>query len=280
MRTSETTRTKRFGAVLLVCGAVAAAWLAVAGTDQGAAARAVAPSNLDPPTITGTTRVGSTLTASNGRWNGTQPIAFAYSWRRCDQDGGSCSAISGANEKTYLLKPVDAGNTLRVRVTARNSDGAANSTSVPTGLVTTDPTPAPTGCPGGTGTIQIAQLSPPARLLIDRQDISPPVATGSTDQITARFHVTACGGRTVQGALIYVTAVPYNQFSIPPEQATGADGWAQLTMGRLRGYPATPRQQLLVMFARARKSGEDELGGISTRRLVSFPVNRGVAGPP
>jgi hypothetical protein len=273
MRTSETTRTKRFGAVLLVCGAVAAAWLAVAGTDQGAAARAVAPSNLDPPTITGTTRVGSTLTASNGRWNGTQPIAFAYSWRRCDQDGGSCSAISGANEKTYLLKPVDAGNTLRVRVTARNSDGAANSTSVPTGLVTTDPTPAPTGCPGGTGTIQIAQLSPPARLLIDRQDISPPVATGSTDQITARFHVTACGGRTVQGALIYVTAVPYNQFSIPPEQATGADGWAQLTMGRLRGYPATPRQQLLVMFARARKSGEDELGGISTRRLVSFPVN-------
>ena len=273
MRTSETTRTKRFGAILLVCGAVAAAWLAVAGTDQGSAARAVAPSNLDPPTITGTTRVGSTLTASNGRWNGTQPIAFAYSWRRCDQDGGSCSAISGANEKTYLLKPVDAGNTLRVRVVARNGDGAANATSVPTGLVTTEPTPPATGCPSGTGTIQIAQLSPPARLLIDRQDITPPVATGSTDQITARFHVTACGGRTVQGALIYVTAVPYNQFSVPPEQATGADGWAQLTMGRLRGYPASPRQQLLVMFARARKSGEDLLGGISTRRLVSFPVN-------
>ncbi len=147
MRTSETTRTKRFGAILLVCGAVAAAWLAVAGTDQGSAARAVAPSNLDPPTISGTTRVGSTLTASTGRWNGTQPIAYAYSWRRCDQDGGSCSAISGANEKTYLLKPVDAGNTLRVRVVARNGDGAANATSVPTGLVTTEPTPPADGVP-------------------------------------------------------------------------------------------------------------------------------------
>ena len=125
MRSSETTRTKRFGAILVVCGAVAAAWLAAAGTDQGSAARAVAPSNQDPPTISGTTKVGSTLTAANGRWTGPAPIAYAYSWRRCDQDGGSCSAISGANEKTYTLKPVDGGNTLRVRVTARNSDGAS-----------------------------------------------------------------------------------------------------------------------------------------------------------
>ena len=71
-------------------------------------------------------------------------------------------------------------------------------------------------------------LSPPARLQIDRQDIDPPVATEGTDRITVRFHVSACGGRTVHGALVYVTAVPYNQFSIPAEQATGQDGWAHL----------------------------------------------------
>jgi hypothetical protein len=119
----------------------------------------------------------------------------------------------------------------------------------------------------------VAQLSPPARLTVDRQDVSPPVIGKSTQQVQLRFHVSACNGRDVQGALVYVAAVPYEQFSIPPEIATGADGWASMTMTQLRGFPAANKQQLLVLFVRARKPGEALLGGISTRRLISAHVD-------
>jgi hypothetical protein len=130
------------------------------------------------------------------------------------------------------------------------------------------------GCPAaGSGTIDVASITPPARLLIDGQAVSPSPITRSSNDVTVRFHVSACNGRSVSGALVYATAVPFQQFSIPAETPTGADGWATMTMHQEGAFPASPRQQLLAVFVRARKSGENLLGGISTRRLVSFPVN-------
>jgi hypothetical protein len=243
------------------------------GTGLGTAATQARPTNQAPPTIQGTPQVGSTLTAKEGQWTGS-PTVYDYAWRRCDADGGSCSLISGANEKTYVLKQVDQGNTIRVRVTAENADGRTTATSVPTAVIREAPTtPPPSANPCDKSTPAASELKAPERLLIAGQQISPSVIVGSTSTIVARYRVTACGGKPVQGALVYVTAVPYNMFSVPPEATTGADGWAELRMSRERGFPATPRQQLLVMFIRARGPGGDLLGGISTRRLVSFPVN-------
>jgi hypothetical protein len=253
---------------LAVAGALAAAMLI--DTGPGAAATQARPTNQTPPTISGTAQVGSTLTARDGTWSGS-PTGFDYAWRRCDADGGSCSNISGAVDKTYVLKQVDQGNTIRLRVTARNADGRTAATSVPTAVVTA-PAP-PTANPCDKNPPVASELKPPERLLVAGQQVSPSVVGGSTQTIVARYRVTACDGKPVQGALVYVTAVPYNMFSVPPEATTGADGWAELRMNRERGFPASPRQQLLVMFVRARGPGGNLLGGISTRRLVSFPVD-------
>jgi hypothetical protein len=268
---------RRLAPLGLLATTAALAGAMLGGTGLGSAATQAKPTNERPPTITGKPEVGSTLTAKEGTWTGN-PADYDYAWRRCDADGGSCSLISGANQKTYELKKVDQGNTIRVRVTAQNADGRTTATSVPTAVIREAPAPPPppstSGCDRpGSGTIPVAELSPPVRLLVDRQEVSPSVVGRSTDTVIARFHVSACNGRPVSGALVYVTAVPYNQFSVPAEQPTGADGWAELRMNRLRGYPASEKQQLLVMFVRARKSGESLLGGISTRRLVSFPVD-------
>ena len=172
-----------------------------------------------------------------------------------------------------MLQQVDVGTTLRVAVTATNSDGSDHATSVPTAVVTAVPVAASTGCPSGTGTIQIADLSSPAHLVIDQQTVTPGVVTPSASSIQTHFRITACTGRPVQGALVYATAVPFNQYSVPPEATSGSDGTVNLTMTQERGFPAARQQQLLVVFVRARKGGEDLDGGVSARLLVSFPVS-------
>lgn len=262
-------------------GIIAAAALTVGaifgGAGTGVAASKAGPTNTSPPTISGTAEEGQTLTASNGTWNGTGTITYTYQWLRCDNNGGSCSNISGGVDKTYVLKPVDVGNTLRVRVTAKDSGGSTARTSVPTAVVKAKPGPPPTtqnGCPtSGSGTLDVKQVSLPALLLIDGQQVSPTPITRSTTDVTVKIHVSACNGRPIQNALVYVTAVPYSQFSIPPEAPTGSDGWATLTMHQDRFFPASSRQQLLAVFVRARKPGENLLSGISARRLISFPVH-------
>jgi len=243
---------------------------AAASNATAAVTTQAGPPNTAPPTITGSTVVGEVLTASPGTWTGAG-ITFAYLWSRCDTTGAGCVDITTATQSTYTLVTADAGKTLRVKVTGTNASGSNSVTSAQTAVVTTGGT-STTGCPTGTGAIDVDDLSPPARLQIDKQQITPSVVTPGTRTIRIRFHVSACKGRSVEGALVYATAVPYQQFSAT-EQPSAADGWAVLTMRQLRYFPASGQQQLLVVFARARKSGEDLLAGVSTRRLVSFRVN-------
>jgi hypothetical protein len=250
----------------------------------GSAQTQAAPTNTGEPQISGHPAVDSTLKATRGSWTGS-PTSYDFQWTRCPASGGNseasdCAALGGATTRAYVPGKGDVGRSLRVRVTATNADGAKTAASNATGVVkdatTTPPAqpPAWNGCAKNGGTVPIAGVTPPARLNIDQTQISPSSVTYSTRAVTARFHVSACNG-SVEGALVYVTAVPYGMFANANEQATGSDGWATLQFTALAGYPVSTKQAILVMFVRARKSGENLLGGISSRRLVSFQVSHG-----
>jgi hypothetical protein len=92
-----------------------------------------APKNTERPTISGSARVGQTLTANPGSWSGN-PDSFAYQWQRCDADGGNCGP-TGATARTYLVRSADLGFRLRVRVTATNEKGGTNANSGVTAIV-------------------------------------------------------------------------------------------------------------------------------------------------
>ena len=72
-------------------------------------------------------------------------------------------------------------------MTARNSVGTDAATSAPTAVITEEPV---TGCPTGSGPINVGQLTPPARLLVDRFQVSPNPIPLSVNSLSVRFHVT------------------------------------------------------------------------------------------
>ena len=113
-------------------------------------AMAAPPANTAAPTISGTARVGETLTAQNGTWSNS-PTAFQYQWQRCNASGAACANIAGATAKTHLLTTTDAGRTMRVRVTGINAEGAVNARSAATDVVAPSAAPRNTARPTITG---------------------------------------------------------------------------------------------------------------------------------
>ena len=103
------------------------------------ASSAVAPVNIDPPTVTGTARQGEVLTAQNGTWENS-PTEFRYRWLRCNELGNSCILLA-ADGKTYRVGQADVGHTMRVRVTAVNADGSTNARSEQTAVVASNAAP-------------------------------------------------------------------------------------------------------------------------------------------
>jgi hypothetical protein len=100
-----------------------------------AASSSAAPKNTDRPIISGTPRVGQTLTTDDGSWSGS-PTSFTYQWQHCDADNiVVCSNITGATGKTYVLHLADLGFRMRVAVSAHNAKGSATAVSATTAII-------------------------------------------------------------------------------------------------------------------------------------------------
>jgi hypothetical protein len=131
------------------------------GTDVTlAAAVSLPPLTTSTPKISGTAKVGHTLTAKPGAW-GPKHVTFAYQWLR------SGTPIPGATSSRYRVVQADAGSTLSVSVTGSKS-GYASATlaSKQTPLVTggklTGAKPTISGTPrvGSTLTVAVGTWAP------------------------------------------------------------------------------------------------------------------------
>jgi hypothetical protein len=248
------------------------------GTAQSstAAQAQYAPSNTGAPTISGNPQEGQTLTASTGTWASSSNTTYAYQWQRCNSTGAACAAIAGATNQTYVIGSADVGNTLRVLVTATNTDGSSSAPSAPTGVVTarTATTTTVTQTTQGTATgtaVSASAVTAPARLVIDQVKFSPSRVL-QVGPITARFHVKEnLGNRSVSDVLVYAIGLPYSRVTVPGEVKTDAQGWATMTFQPAKLFP---RNGYITFFVRARKTGDDPLAGISTRRLVQLSISR------
>jgi Ca2+-binding RTX toxin-like protein len=143
------------------------------------------------PQILGGNTVDSPLSLTAGTWNGSTPITFAYSWRRCNPVGDlpTCVQIPGATSSTYTPTTQDIGFSIRVWITGTNVAGSD---------------------------LAITNHTFP---VVDKQHFSPSVATAPTiaGTLTVGRQLTADIG-TYQGDLPIKTSFVWERCD-----ATGAD---------------------------------------------------------
>ena len=95
----------------------------------------ITPSIDGVPTITGTPKVGLTLTATAATSSGLPTPTDTFQWQRSDDGSTGWANISGAVNTTYTAVSEDEGKFLRVVQTATNSVGSATANSASTAQV-------------------------------------------------------------------------------------------------------------------------------------------------
>src|SRR5207245_7065397 len=90
-------------------GALGGAVIVALGVSVGVglAVSKAAPSNTSLPSISGSARDGSILSASRGSWD-NNPSSYAYQWLRCDSYAGSSGPLRCASARRHTVAQPDA----------------------------------------------------------------------------------------------------------------------------------------------------------------------------
>jgi DNA-binding beta-propeller fold protein YncE len=107
----------------LNCRVTAANGAGSATANSAAVTIKTPPKNTVAPKITGTPKVGNTLTCAKGTWTGSAPITYKYQWLR------NGSPIAVATAASHVAKAADQNKFLSCKVTATNAAGSASKTS-------------------------------------------------------------------------------------------------------------------------------------------------------
>ena len=141
----------------------------------GVAAGTVKPANTSLPKISGTPGESKCPDGGPGA-AGQQPVGLQLLLAALRQERQQLRGDQRRSRQTYTLTSADVGNSIRFRVVAKNADGSTTATSVPTAVITAAPPPVPprgNGCPPGGNPDQVANITPPARLLVDTLQSDP-----------------------------------------------------------------------------------------------------------
>ncbi len=142
--------TMNFAAVKKPAVIVAASLAVLAGAGTVASQYACGCTAPSPeakawPSVSGSTTVGGTASASTGTWVSSGDLAslsnsYAYQWKTCSSptDSSTCSNSTGAGATTssYTVAAGGAGDYLRAQVTATNAGGSTAQLSAATALIT------------------------------------------------------------------------------------------------------------------------------------------------
>ena len=230
--------------------------------------KANAPAEITPPTISGSAVVGQRLTATNGTWQGTDPISYSYVWQTCNASVTGCSG-TGKTDQTYNVPASDVGRRIRVRVTAKNSAGSSSGLSDTTDVVASS---GGGGGGGGGNAVNVKDVGPAGeRLTVDKVVFNPNPVTSRSVPIRVTITVKDTKGRLVQGALVFLRSTPIVT-STPTDAPTGADGTVSYSIQPRSDFPIK-NSHSVQFFVKAYRQGDPTLSGISGTRLVQVATH-------